>query len=620
MKEIARYLLRLFVFLLVLFFIQRLVFVLFSFSELKKLPGNEMARLFLPSLQMDVSSACYVLVLPFVLLAVYLFTNSRITLKMLKYYIWLIIIVTGFINICDIALYEAWNTRINQKALSYLAYPGEVAGSAVSAHYLTVTIVFAVLCFVFIFSHHKFLKASFTMQVAVWKKLLFVLTVPALLLLGIRGGFQEYPVSKSSAYFSGYSFLNQAALNGSWNLIYVLAHPVAENKNPYRFFPDDEAKKIMNEIFNSSGDSAVSMLKINRPNILLVMLESFSADIIEPLGGEKGVTPGFTELAKEGLLFTNFYSPGFRTEQGLAALVSGFPSQPQTTIIRQFGKFDRLPGLAKTLDSAGYISSYYTGGDIHFANTISYLRAMGFDNLMGEKDFEFTRRTGWAAYDEDLFRFVQEDMRNTSQPFFTIAVTSTSHEPFDADVEKIVQSKAGDWCYDYINTVHYTDKCLAEFISLMKSQSWYSNTLIAIVADHGHACPSHAEPGSVKKHHIPFLLLGGALKDEFRGKTFSRTASQVDFPATILSMLGLKHDHYHWSRNVFNPSEPAFAFYSFDDGFGWINDKQELIFDNTTRQISVKNDSLPEQENAIYLKRGKAYLQVLMDEYVNFAN
>jgi phosphoglycerol transferase MdoB-like AlkP superfamily enzyme len=620
MKNVWRYLLKLFVFLLLLFFVQRVIFLLFRYSELKNISASEMMGLMLPSLQLDISAICYVLIIPFLLLCLHLFIDGNTVPKILKYYIWLIIIMTGIINISDISLYEAWNTRINQKAISYLAYPGEVIAGALSMHYLSSFIIFLLFVLIFIFLYKKFFHRPLNPEAGALKKIIFIVVVPVLLLLGIRGGVQQYPVSKSSAYFSGSSFLNQAALNGSWNFIYVLTHPVEENKNPYKFFADDEARKIVKEIFASPNDSSVSILKTKRPNILLIMLESFSADVIEPLGGLKGITPGFTELSKEGLLFTHFYASGFRTEQGLAALISGFPSQPQTTIIRQFGKFDKLPGLAKTLDSASYTSSYYAGGDLHFANTISYLRAMGFDKLYGEEDFKHSRRTGWAAYDEDLFRFVNENMRETHEPFFTVAVSETSHEPFDADVEKIIESKPGDWCNDYLNTVHYTDKCLKEFISSIKNQSWYANTLVAIVADHGHACPSHAEPNSEKKHHIPFLLLGGALKEELRGKTFSRASSQIDFPAIILSNIGLKYDQYHWSRNVFNPTESSFAFYSFDDGFGWINERQQLIFDNRTNKVILKNDSLSAEENELYLRQGKAYLQLLMDEYVSFTN
>jgi phosphoglycerol transferase MdoB-like AlkP superfamily enzyme len=150
---------------------------------------------------------------------------------------------------------------------------------------------------------------------------------------------------------------------------------------------------------------------------------------------------------------------------------------------------------------------------------------MGFDKLIGEKDLEFEKRTGWAAYDEELFRFVNKEIDGTAQPFFTVVATGTSHEPFDADVEKIFPSRAGDWCNDYLNTVHYTDRCLKEFIFSIKKQSWYANTLVAIVADHGHACPLHAEPNSEKKHHIPLLFLGGAVLDKVKGTTWTRVFS-----------------------------------------------------------------------------------------------
>src|ERR1044071_2671413 len=132
MKNIWRYLLKLFVFLLLLFFVQRVVFLLFRSGELKNIPASEIMRLMLPSLQLDISAACYVLTISFLLWCVYLFIGRNLIPKILKYYIWLIIIITGIINLSDIALYEAWSTRINQKAISYLAYPGEVIGGAVN--------------------------------------------------------------------------------------------------------------------------------------------------------------------------------------------------------------------------------------------------------------------------------------------------------------------------------------------------------------------------------------------------------------------------------------------------------------------------------------------------------
>ncbi len=163
--------------------------------------------------------------------------------------------------------------------------------------------------------------------------------------------------------------------------------------------PMDEAERIFRQQYPPGRGPARSILETERPNVLIVLLESWTADIIEPLGGDSGVAPRFTELANDGLLFTNFYSTGFRTEQGLCALLSAFPSQPKTTIIRNFGKFDRLPSVVKTLGDAGYSSTYWYAGNVEFANTRAYLEAMGFDRVLGENSFPITKRTDWGAYD-----------------------------------------------------------------------------------------------------------------------------------------------------------------------------------------------------------------------------
>ena len=619
MKAILQFALKLFLFLLLLFITERIIFLLFQVSSLNGIQLREILAVFIHGFAMDVATTCCIMMLVFLLLSIRLFLNRKFIHKTLRYYINSVIILTAFVNICDIALYQSWGTRINHKALSYLAYPKEAAASGMSTQFLLVLIVFLVQSILFIRLYRNNFRDEFLVSANIILKIIFIVIMPFILIVGARGGFQMFPVDKSWVYFSRHAVLNQAALNGSWNFIHAVIDPVELKSNPYHFFSVSEAKKLVDEIHQASTGSSISVLKNDRPNIVLIMVESLSSEVLEPFGGEKGIAPNFTKLSNEGLLFTNFYTPGFRTEQGLAALVSGFPSQPTTTVIRQFGKFDQMPCLAHTLDSAGYMSSYYYGGNLHFAYTGSYLHAMGFDKIIGEEDFKFPRRTYWGAYDEDLFNFFNADMKDAKQPFFSIIMTSTNHEPFNADVEKIIPGRAGDWCYDYINTVHYTDKSLGKLIEDMKQQFWYNNTLVVIVSDHAHICPSKFEYNSAARHHIPFLLLGGALRDEYKGKTNNRLASQVDFPATILSMLNIDPRQFHWSRNIFDTGSLAFVFYSFDDGFGWMNDKQELVYDAKLKQvITMKNNSLRTKENEMYLNQGKAYLEILIEEYIRF--
>jgi len=429
MKDTLKLFLKYFFFLLILFFTERIIFLLFQFSIIKEIPLKETLRLFPRGFSMDVSTSCAILMIPFILFCIYIFFQRNIILRMVKYYIIFIIVATGFIDICDIALYQAWGTRINQKAITYLDYPKEVLGGSLSLQYLFLLILFILLCIGFLFLHKKYFSAAVPIIAKPFSKILFIILIPLILIIGVRGGFQKFPMDKTWVYYSTHSVLNQTALNGSWNFTKTLLEPKQLKENPYNYFSREEAKQLLNELLAVNSDSVVSILKINRPNIILIMLESWSADVIDELGGRRGITPQFSELTGEGLLFTNFYSPGFRTEQGLVSLVSGFPSQPTTTIMRQFGKFERLPGLSRSLASAGYNSSYYYGGNLHFAYTESYLRAMGFDKLYGENDIEYKRRAGWGIYDEEVFAFFNADMKETTQPFFSIIMSSTSHEP-----------------------------------------------------------------------------------------------------------------------------------------------------------------------------------------------
>ncbi len=617
-KGLPGYFLKLFLFLFAFFISEQIVFLLFRVGTMQGISFSEILQSFVHAITMNVASCCTVLLVPFLLFSFYIFYRHTIFQGIFRTYMRLIIILSAFINACDSALYETWGTRINQKAISYLVYPKEALSTVWSLHYLFLLVVLIIQCFIFIRLFNKHFSGEISANTSLSKKIAWIVFMPFVLIVGLRGGFQTFPLDKSWAYFSRHAVLNQAAVNSSWNFIHALTDPVALKENPYRYFAVERANEIIRNLNKQDDDSSFTILNTNRPNIVLIMLESVSAEVMEPLGGKKGIAPNFTELSKEGLLFTNFYTPGFRTEQGLAALVSGFPSQPTTTIIRQFGKFDRMPGLPHFLDSIGYSSSYYYGGNLHFAFTGSYLQAMGFDKIIGEDDFAINRRTKWGAYDEELFQFFNKDMKATKEPFFSIIMSSTNHEPFDADVERIVPGRTGDWCDDYINTAHYTDKCLGELMTDMKKQAWYKNTLVAIVADHAHSCPSRFEYNSAPRHRIPFLLLGGALKQEYCGQVNNRIASQIDFPATILGMLGRKHNQFHWSRNIFSNHTP-YAFYSFDEGFGWITEQQQLAYDHKLKKIiSVKNESVSADENNKYLEEGKSYLQLLIDEYMQF--
>jgi phosphoglycerol transferase MdoB-like AlkP superfamily enzyme len=598
-----------------LFFVQRHLFLAFGHSQLKGISFSEIMACHAHALWMDLSTTGYILLLASVLAIPLLFVDRPWLRKVIHIYIIAVIIFSALVNVSDIGLFDAWGTKLDRKALGYLRYPQEVMGASSPGRTALLLLVATVQSLFFIFLLNKANRWRSFREGGKGARIAAAVVMPALCLVALRGGPQDDPINKSWVWFSRHPVLNQAALNSVWNVLEIAVKPAEFARNPYSFMPTAEADALFAESHPRTGASTYSILKTKRPNILLIMLESWSGAVIEPLGGDSGVAPQFTRLCKDGQVFTNFYSTGFRTEQGLCALLSAFPSQPTTTIIRKFGKFDRLPSVVRTLDSAGYSSRYYYAGDISFANTRSYLDAMGFDKIYDDHSFPIKRRTRWGAFDEELFNFHLRDARTASRPFFQIIMTSTSHEPFDAPVH---EGFSGSDAQLYRNTIHYTDRCLGAFIDSATKQDWYANTLVVIVADHANELPYHLPQYNAVRHHIPFLLTGGALRDELRGTVNSTYACHSDLAATLLAQMGLPHSQFPWSRDIFNDRVPHSALWTYNNGVGLADSVQTVVFDNDARRVIELRDSTRTADESRLIHQAKAQLQVLLDQYIEF--
>lgn len=618
MLALLRYLFSLLSCWVLIFLLQQACFLFFDPAWTRTLGAATVRDSFLHALPMDLATACY-FTLPVALLCLpLLWKERRWPRRAIKVLLIVLVVASAFINVCDIALFRSWGTKINHKALSYLVYPDEAMAAVGGAHPGQLIVVFLAQCAVAwaLFSrigHQRPFTGS-----AVWKRILAAVVFPALLFIGMRGGLQDYPIDRSWSYHSVHPVLNLGALNGAWNVIVLLAEPPEIGANPYTYLSREEAEGRFKALHAEGDGPRTSILGMERPNVMLVLLESWTADVVGVLGGDSGVTPGFDRLAKEGLLFTNFYSTGFRTEQGLCALLSAFPSQPKTTIIRQYGKFDRLPSVVNMLGAAGYRSTYWYAGDVAFANTRSYLETIGFDAIHDENSFPIARRTEWGAYDEELFAFHQRSTRNAEEPFFHAVMTSTSHEPFDVPVDEGFPGRSDAQLYR--NSVHYTDRTLAAFIGACEQQPWYGRTLIIIVADHGHHLPRNRGNHTAERHRIPFLITGGALKPTLRGKRDGTFGCHVDLAATLLGQLGLPSDRFEWSKDLFMPDARHFAFWTFDDGFGFADAEQSIVWDNLGKRVLQLRDSTANGAiNSEMLRNGQALEQVLLDRYIELS-
>lgn len=581
------------------FLVLQAAFILFSYGEVKDVPLSHILYTFRSGLGLNLSAGTYCTIIPVLLV----FASSIVKSNASKLTLW----VTTFLLCCcfliysiDLALYHNWGTRINGKALWYLQFPGTVSASAGSIGHLKFIITVLLVSILFWVCYKRYFNRTPFVKKRPFNLSISFLIIISFLFISLRGGISGRPIGKGQSYYSKYPVLNYAAINGFWNFFDIVSHYKSQG-NPYKFFTKVQSETFQSEFSQTYFKNALKISSVERPNLLFVYLESWGADVVGCLGGQPNVTPGFDSLSKDGLLFKNFYSTGFRTEQGLMATLSGFPAQAQSYPMEDMDRFENYPNLIRDLSSAGYYTSYFTGGNPQFANTDVYLQSAGIDKINKELLATAKGKSAWGALDEETFDWVLNSLTNQPSPFFSTMVTLTSHEWFEAPVTKIFTEK-DIVATNYKNTVHYTDSCLLDFIGKAKKQKWYKNTLIVIMADHACNYPLNRRMNDPERYHIPMMITGGALKEEFKGAVNSNYCGHLNIPSLVCNELNLSPQKFKLSSNIF--SENSFAYFTYDHGVGVLTKKNDVVYDINLKDVirtKNKSDSL--------LKLGKFIMQ-----------
>ena len=347
--------------------------------------------------------------------------------------------------------------------------------------------------------------------------------------------------------------------------------------------------------------------------MVMFILESFSADVIEKLGGIPGITPQLNAIIDSGLLFTEIYSPGYRTDQGLASLFNGFPAVPDFSITMEPGKYDDLDFFPRHLKDAGYHTSLYYGGDLEFADMKSYFLASGISDLNDRYAFSPNDMNApWGVHDEALMKKLETAMDSVKEPFFSVILTLSSHEPFEVPGE--AKFPGEDFPSRFKSCCYYTDECIGDYLQQVKTKDWYSSTLFIFVADHGHIYPQNRMVDEPARFHIPLLFYGEVLKPEFRGKEILNTGMQSDLAATLLAQVQLK-GNFRWSNDLLNAWRRNFAYYSYDEGFGFIEPSASVKYDFNDGKTMMQGRP---GDGTSALNNGKAFLQCLYEEYLGY--
>jgi len=596
-------------FWLVYFFAARLIFILVqhrnSFDS--SLPG--LFGTFIHGIKLDISTTSYYLIMPLLFSIPWIWLRSEWYRASIRWYTFLLIVFSSSIVVADATLYTYWGFRMDYTPFFYLKTPGEAMASGTTGEILLFFTAIVLISSAFVYLYKRFIDKLFIVKEKV--KLRLVWTIVMMILFGsliipMRGGFGVAPINAGSVYFSPEMFLNHAAVNAVWNVgTTTFTHkPV---KNPYVYLNSDEAAQMVDSLTTAKGIPP-KILSTERPNVIFIILESFSGYLIGPMGGDSLVTPNLNRYIKEGILFSEFYASGNRTDKAMPAILNAYPAQPAQSIIKEPRKSQSLPGLVRIFNGLGYNSSFWYGGEIDFANFNSFVIGSGFNTIVTMDDFDpKDYNSKWGVHDHVMFKALADSMKSIREPFLKVVLTLSSHEPFDVPMEPVFRGE--DQLTKYRNSVYYADKHLGEFLDWARTTAWWNNTLVIMLADHCCRISEEIPVYSQEIFRIPMVWAGGALKES--GGKITKPGSQVDIPETLLNQLGLKGD-FPFGKDLLSAASNPFAFYTYNEGFAFITDTSAVIFDKKLNQAVLKKG----KGSDIAEKFGKAYLQVLFDDYL----
>lgn len=582
----------------------RILFLCYQWQDTSVLSCTDLLRIVFGGLPLDLSLGGYILMISSLIMALSSFLRPDVLRKIFFFLTWICLVFFAVVMTADLELFKNWGYHIDATPLLYLKTPKEAMASTpgwlIGCLLLLMGTFLAGCGWVF----RRWVIAGLNDTGRDWRSIPLFLLIGGSMIIPVRGGVNVAPLNSSFVFFHPDNmYANQAAINPVWNFVYELMHVQKAGKQ-YAFMPEEQAARLVDSVLQT-GAVYPRILRTERPNIVFLLLESFTANAIEVLGGYPDVTPALNALAKEGVLFSNIYATGSRSDRGIVAAISGMPSNPAVAMIKYPGKMMKYPRFPKDLEAEGYATRFYYAGDINFGGFRSYI-TMSFQSMVTEDDFSgeaVENRFKWGIHDQYMFDRLFEDIQKAPHPFMYMAFNMSSHEPFDVPGKVYIAGE--DTEHKFLNAIRYSDECIGRFIHQCKASGLWENTLFILMADHGTRHIKHLDPTDPAAYHIPLILSGGALS--VRDTVITTLGSQVDMVATVLAQLGLDHSGYKYSRNLLaGPADPC-AFYSYPNAAGLMTPDGKCV-------LNLQSGQFIEKENGPNQEVLKAWLQSVSAE------
>ena len=640
--KMGEYLFKEYLTLIFLMGICRGLFIFFNRSGAEEIPINIMGKSFLYGWIFDNSITCYYIGALLIFLLVYsllkvvwLGAVGKFIINIYKIIVSSIVFLT---LLGDIEYYREFNFHLNATIFDYTDHMDEIGLTILYGdyNYLAVFFLFVIIEGLYLFiSFNSFNEDVYKDRE---KGITFLSDIGTIFLVGIlsvfgaRGGFSQSTLNWGRAYFSSYTFANQTAINGVFALGKSLDLARKDNKKGKsqvsRIFTEEELKENIRSYVGTEKDKFLSdknvLLRktetgkeVKNYNVVIVLMESFMGDTVGVLGGEPDLTPNYNKLAEEGILFTNFFSNGNRSNRGILSVLTGFPSQYGKSILKKPVGQKPFVSLSGILKDRGYSTHFMYGGDIEFDNMKGFFETNGVNNFVSRDDFSKKDRTiKWGVPDDKLFDRAAEYLGTLKEPFFFEIFTLSNHAPFDI-AENFKEFTEGDYPdYERYNAFKFADYSIGRFVNAAKDKEWAKNTIFVFVADHGE---NRRKPIEIdwKKFSNPLVIWtpGGQLKHE----VIEKAGSQLDLLPTIMGILGGEYIHSSWGKDLLDKDNKDSTVYVVENNFVGIIDKENIYIDGITVPEVLRrksDDSIIEDEELVekYKKAARTYLELSIQQ------
>ena len=591
-----RYLISIHVLGLILFTAFRLILFLQGYEYLMDEEISVFTRLeaFVRGLWLDNVVACYISILPLVIVSICSLIGyfGKNLYRGIHIFFSVFYVMAFAISAADIPYFAYFFKHINASIFNWFGYTGTTLGLMFGEFsYIVAFVLFLCLSFLFVFLSRILLHRTcrdiqrVSAEKFHWKPELLTLLCSTLLigvcLSGIRGRMGYNPIKVSAAYYCNNTFLNQLGISPSFNLLRSSLEASKSENREIDLMDEKEAISTVRRELNitdSLPDISPIARKIENPgqpsrkNVVLVFMESMSAELLGHFGNPEHLTPFLDSIAVRSLCFNRFFSAGTHTNHAIHSVLYSYPALMKRNSMKG-AVIPFFAGLPTILQENGYRTLFFMTHESQYDNMNGYLRTNGFDRIFAQEDYPQDKVVNsFGVQDDFLYQYalpILTETANEGQPFFAVLLSISNHPPYVIPKDFKTHSNT-----DEHRIVEFADHALKEFIDEAKQQEWFDNTIFVFVGDHGKIVGTPRSDMPLSFNHVPLFIYSPSFIEP---RQIQDLGGQVDIAPTILGLLNIDYTDNGFGVNLLQEKRKA-AFFTSDDAIGCVNDSLFYIY------------------------------------------